>query len=190
MPGAGDLPGRVLPLALRQAGPSGGGEPEDRRPGGADPRREPGQGLTPHPGRPGTVPPDAHQRQAGAAHLPQPGHPLHNQVRRQGLHQGEPHTPAHSGEPAGPGLPRGQAQREMAHQRHGVPLPCGLLCAEALLERHSGSVRLSYRGVRHPGYQRHRPGPRYPGPSHCRKSQRPSPLSQRPGLPVHHKDLP
>ena len=29
-----------------------------------------------------------------------------------------------------------------------------------------------------------------PGPGHCRKSRRPSPLPQRPGLPVHHKDLP
>lgn len=35
MSGTGDLPGRVLPLALQQTGPTGGGEPEDRRSDGA-----------------------------------------------------------------------------------------------------------------------------------------------------------
>lgn len=48
--------------------------------------REPGQGIPPYSGRFGQVLPCAGQRQAGAAHLPQPGNSVCGEVCTPGLH--------------------------------------------------------------------------------------------------------
>ncbi len=147
------LPGRILPVALRESRGPCRRESAHRRVDSGDPPGEPGQGIPPYSGRFGQVLSCTGQRQAGAAHLPQPGDSVCSEVRAPRLHTVGSRPQESGGECTEPQVLCRPPQREVAHRCDGVPLLHGPHHAQALSERHPGLVRPEDCFLRHPGYQ-------------------------------------